>query len=152
MGNLRHHNHLLEHMKHGIYAIVFLWLSACSPPAAVPTKTPHSGLEEAIEQDLARSGDEGRYVLRHNPVVCNCPPFELELGARWVRVALTDAMLVGSPAARLQAQATVDTTNGLLTSYPVQGTLSTDISRCGQGAPYLTLTLETPTETDDSDN
>ena len=139
-------------MKHGIYAIAVLWLSACSPPAAVPTKTPPSGLEEAIEQDLARSGDEGRYVLRHNPVVCNCPPFELELGARWVRVALSDATLVGSPAARLQAQAKADTTEGLLKSYPVDGTLSSDLLRCGQGAPYLTLTLDTPPETNDIDN
>ena len=117
-------------------------LAACSHTTATAPKTVANSLEDAIQKDLARAGDQPKHVLRHNPVLCRCPPFELELGARWVRVALTEIDVPDSPAFKLHATALEDTKKQRLVTYPVHGSLLSTIQRCGQGAPYLTFTIE----------
>ena len=123
-------------------------LSSCAHAPPQTTQNPPDRLRSALIQDLARAGDNETFVLRHNPVICRCPEFELELGARWVRVVLQDSESPESEAGRLRRKARDDSKNGRLQSYTVQGELSDTILRCGQGAPYLTLTLTPPSEMD----
>ena len=132
-----------------VWCIVWWFtLSGCAHAPPKTTQNPPDRLRSALIQDLARAGDNETFVLRHNPVICRCPEFELELGARWVRVVLQDSESPESEAGRLRTKARDDSKNERLQSYTVQGELSDTILRCGQGAPYLTLTLTPPPEID----
>ena len=138
-------------MKYVLISGLITTITACATTSASQPKTVSNPLEDAIQRDLARAGDQTKHVLRHNPVTCRCPAFELEVGARWVRVALSEIDEPESLAQSLQKQAEQDTKESRLQNYTVYGSLLDTIQRCGQGAPYLTLSLEAP-PTPDNDS
>ncbi len=45
-------------------------------------------LRQVLEQDVAKVDRSAPLQLRYNPARCQCPPFELRLGSRWVRAEL----------------------------------------------------------------
>ncbi len=104
------------------------------PPKPVP-------YHEEVRQAARLSAEQPGHVVRYNPVKCNCPHFEVQLGARWIRLQLEGDKVVDSPAARLLGRAEKDFAAGNLQRYPVIGDLSTSLNRCGQGALFLTLSV-----------
>ncbi len=97
--------------------------------------------EQAVRQAAQVAAEQKALVVRYNPVTCNCPDFEIQLGARWVRLDLEGADVEESAAGKLVIKARADVANGVLRRYPVQGDLSTTPRRCAQGALFLTLSV-----------
>ena len=131
-------------MKRLLLSGLITVIASCAHTETSAPETKPNSLEDAIQRDLARAGDQTKHVLRYNPVTCRCPSFELEVGARWVRVDLAEMKVPESLASVLHAKAKQDTAEKRLKTYLVYGSLSDTIQRCGQGAPYLTLNLESP--------
>jgi hypothetical protein len=97
------------------------------------------------EEEITRASQavaEKNKVLRYNPVKCNCPPFEVHLGPRWVRVVLENLASPDSVAAGLLKTAQRDLKKDQLIHYDVIGDLSTSPEYCGQGALFLTLSVD----------
>lgn len=111
--------------------------SSDEPPQAPPAPT----YEEEITRASSAVADKNK-VLRYNPVKCNCPPFEVQLGPRWVRVLVEDLASPDSVAAGLLQTAQRDLKADQLVAYRVIGDLSTSPEYCGQGALFLTLSVE----------
>lgn len=123
--------------------LVLLLLTACSAaPVEGPSPPTLAGQEANLSTAAQVAAGRGQLVIRFNPVRCSCPPFEIQLGARWVRVRLEQMDAEGSPASLLAARAKIDLNDGKLSHYPVRGDLSTSPEICAQGTFYLTLSIE----------
>ena len=85
--------------------------------------------------DAAASRDG--FVIRHNPVPCGCPAFEIALGDHWDRVAV-EVDAGGADAEALQATLGAPSTDPLV-RWELEGSLDTTLRLCGQGALYVTL-------------
>ncbi len=110
------------------------------PP--VPTPVEAGSLEDQIEA-AARAASEGpTQTVRYNPVKCTCPPFEVQLGLRWVRVELESADDPESLASRLTLRAKEELDNDPPPVYVVTGDLTTSARRCGSGTLYLVLGVD----------
>jgi hypothetical protein len=95
-----------------------------------------------VQSSLQLAAEETTVMIRYNPVSCNCPPFEIQLGARWVRLEVRGTREEGSSAAAFLAQARADLETGHFKSYTVSGELATNTGICGQGTIHATFSLE----------
>ena len=132
-------NRLGQRRPYGLALLLALALSACGrPPQKLeePPK-PKDDVEELSQAAQARKG-QPHFTARYNPVRCNCPAFEVQLGSRWARLMLEGEQDPTTPAGKLAEHAKADLELGRLPHYRVRGELSTSPRRCGQGALYLT--------------
>lgn len=69
-----------------IAPLLFCFGCASAPvqPTAPPTR------EELQTLAVDESSNKHVYRARHNPPLCPCPPFEVFVGARWIRVVLVE--------------------------------------------------------------
>ena len=112
-----------------------------SPPDVIPPpviETP----EEALRRAAELTSDQSDQTVRHNPVPCACPVFEVLLGERWVRVEIDGLDDVDTEASRLLMLARQDEAKGVVRRYTVRGDLATSPRRCGPGALYLRFSLD----------
>lgn len=131
----------VRHLAGLIGALVLL--GACSANRT-PTGQPAEPetYDEEVRTLAGQASDSPLKVIRFNPVSCQCPPFEIQLGARWVRLLVNGTEEPQSPAGLLATEAAADLAAGRIEHYRVEGELSTSPQRCAQGALYLTLALE----------
>lgn len=112
---------------------MLLALAGC---ASTPPRTPKSAAYlRAVEARIATAGDTTRFVLRHNPTSCDCPPYEVRLGDVWQRTELVgidedDATLLALEVAIGQAPES---------EVAVEGRLEGDPATCGLGTLYVSL-------------
>lgn len=118
---------------------VVLILPACATVAPTARDAPRTA--ESYEAEVINAAEvaaaEPEVVVRYNPVRCSCPPFEVQLGARWVRVKLAQMSEPGSLAASLLKNAQRALDAGKIQHFPLRGQLGTSTYRCSQGAVYL---------------
>ena len=119
----------------------WLWLSSCATTQPDAPPPPAATYEEEVTRASRAIADQKK-KLRYNPVQCTCPAFEVELGPRWVRVAIEGLDDIDSLAAGLKTRAVGDHRSDRLEYYEVLGDLSTSPEYCGQGALYLRLSIE----------
>ena len=116
-----------------------LLVMACATVAPPPPDAPRTA--ESYEAEVINAAEvaaaEPEIVVRYNPVRCSCPPFEVQLGARWVRVKLAQMSEPASLAATLLKKAKQARQARQIPHYPVRGQLGTSTYRCSQGAVYL---------------
>ena len=116
-----------------------LIVAACAsttPAQKVGSSSSETYADEVVNA-AAVAATEPEVVLRYNPVRCTCPPFEVQLGARWVRVRVAGLDSKGSAASQLLVKAKADLDASRVVQYPVKGELGTTTSQCGQGALFL---------------
>lgn len=112
-----------------------------SPPDIIPPpiiETP----EEALRRAAELTSDQTDQIVRHNPVPCACPVFEILLGDRWVRVEIDGLDDADTEAWKLLTLARQDEAKSLVRRYTVRGDLATSPRRCGPGALYLRFSLD----------
>lgn len=114
------------------WALLALVGASCGPvqaPAVVANPVRHS-----LDQQLALARKHPP-LLRFNPALCNCPPFEVRVGQRWWRAELggADAEALAGWIDFLGSSAG-DT---LPVPVVVEGTLERDILRTATGAYAL---------------
>lgn len=124
-------------------AAVALVLARCAGPELreEPPPAPAASFAEELRKAAEVTAQKPALVVRYNPVQCNCPGFEVQVGPRWVRVAIDGTKDATSPAARLLARAKADHGEDKVVQYTVAGELDPSPERCAQGAYYLTLSL-----------
>lgn len=86
---------------------------------------------------LAEVAEARRFVVRHNPVGCDCPELEVELLGRWVRVLLT-----GNEEVQAAIAARVAAGEGEGAVFVVEGSLGDTPLRCGRAAIAVTFEAE----------
>jgi len=118
-----------------------LSLSCGSNKAVVVSETLPTVFEE-LEEAASTLSEAGTLVLRYNPCICGCPPFELKIGPRWVRAGLDSVDDPDTPAAKLAVQARTDHQNGNLAHYRVQGEVNSKPQPCDKGAVYMLVSVE----------
>jgi hypothetical protein len=98
--------------------------------------------KEEVRQAAKVTAAQTHLVLRYNPVACACPPFELQVGSRWVRVALEGVKEVESAAGKLAAKAAADNKRGSISHYKIKGELDDKLRRCAGRAIYMLLAVD----------
>ena len=98
--------------------------------------------KDEIQQAVIVTAAQSQVVLRHNPVGCTCPEFEVQVGSRWVRVSLDDADEPETAASALVTKARTASKTGKVDHYRVVGELDTSLEVCAQGTLYLTMAVE----------
>ena len=77
--------------------------------------------------------------LRHNPCPCECFPFEVRLGARWVRVHLVDKSDEGDLVTSLQAAASRGPRDAEELAWWLEARVRDSVRRCALGHPHPLL-------------
>ena len=122
--------------------LIALMLLGCASAPAKKKPPQDMTYKEAIRRAVAITAAQSQMVVRYNPVRCSCPPFEVQVGSRWVRLALDDVEVAESTAAQLNTRARGDADAKAVNHYRVTGDLDTSLSRCAQGTLYLTLSVD----------
>lgn len=122
-------------MKRSLLLLAALVLS-CSQPDA------RKELLASTSQRLQDSLADAPASLRYNPVDCDCPPFEVRIGERWVRVLPTANEDPESAIAELLVRARADWQDGNIETYEIPLELDSSSARfCGNGTPYFEVEL-----------
>ncbi|MFO0750174.1 MAG: hypothetical protein U1F43_31575 [Myxococcota bacterium] len=113
-----------------------LALAALSGCASTPPRMPRSAAYlAAVRERVATHADETRFVLRHNPSSCDCPPFEVKLGEVWQRTELVG--VDDDDATVLALEAAIET--GPDAELAIEGHIEGEPATCGRGALYVSL-------------
>ena len=113
-------------------------LAACAAPSRSPTPPPApTYLEVVAERVQAHRGEES-YLVRHNPVGCACPTYEVRLGDIWHRVIL-EAEADEEVITHLSSRVVAAREAGRLETHVLQGSLQRGVEICGRGAAVVTL-------------
>ena len=129
-------------------ALFFILISIVT--AACATTTPKEeapqplSYEDEIRQAANVMAAQTHLVLRYNPVTCGCPAFELQIGSRWVRVALEQLKKPDSAAAKLMSKAISANKKGHVGHYKIKGELDDSLNRCAGRAIYLSVAILEP--------
>lgn len=107
-------------------------------PAPPPGPLPYA---DELRQSAEVAAQQPQLTLRYNPVQCACPPFEVQVGPRWVRVVLESVTDPATPAGQLLARARADLDQRKVSHYAVKGELDPKPRKCAQGAYCLTLSV-----------
>lgn len=95
-------------------------LSGCA--SAPPDQPGSEGSLDALALALAAERPDELLVLRYNPVECDCPPWELQVGARWVRASVHGSSDEGESAfGAIEARGRRDLARGTDAVYRVRG-------------------------------
>ncbi len=104
-------------MKETIVGWIVLWaLVGCGVSPYVSSGKGIQSLAQQVERQATRS----THLVRWNPGVCDCPPYELRLSDRWTRVILVQ------PGEQLPPEPT-----STIEAYSVQGECSSLLFPCG---------------------
>lgn len=114
-------------------ALVGLVLAGCGSSPTVKPRT--AAYLRVVEARVAAASESTRFVLRHNPAACGCPPFEVQLGDTWQRAELVgvepdDTTILGLEA-KLEAHPDAEMT--------IEGRLDGELATCGRGMLYVSI-------------
>lgn len=119
-----------------LLVFAFVLATSCSQPDK------RKELLAATALLLHEGFDAGPASLRYNPIDCDCPPFEVRAGERWVRVALPESEDPESASAALAGKAKEDRESDDLITYRVPLELDSSSARfCANGTPYFDVEL-----------
>ena len=108
---------------------------ACS--SGGPAQVEPNPVRRALESDLAGLDLKAPLELRYNPAPCDCPPFELHAGRRWVRAELGAAE--PDKLARWIAWLAQTPLDALPVAVQVRGKPDRDVVRTAQGSYAVRL-------------
>lgn len=125
-------------------ALVLFWLLAglslgCS--ARVP-----QSLEKARARRFSELASSQSVLVRHNPVSCSCPAFEVQVDDGWLRVDIVASRHPDFPVEELPVRLDASGGSGQMLRLELE---TNRLFRCPNGSPYLQVTLEKPEETAD---
>ena len=124
-----------------------LVLNACATYSTTQDKeAPPLSYEDELRQAAKVMATQTHLVVRYNPVKCSCPPFELQIGSRWVRVAFEKSKVPNSAASKLNIKAAKETKQGGIEHYNIQGELDDSINRCAGRSIYLSVAIAEASE------
>lgn len=115
--------------------VAVLLVAGCGKPDAC-----RALLDEMVKKVVTVTAQSEPARLRYNPAGCDCPPFELRVEDRWVRVELVESEDPARPLPDFIAQCKAEAAS--LASYEVG--LSLDSStpvRCPNGTWYFSVVL-----------
>lgn len=127
-------------MRAALLCVVVLGCSAGDVREPTPPPGPLPYPDE-LRQAAEVTAQQAALVVRYNPAQCACPPFELQVGPRWVRVELEGEKDPATPASALLARARTDLDQRRVPHYSVKGELDPKPRKCAQGAYCLTLSV-----------
>ena len=125
-----------------------MWTALCLATLACATTKPQQvveqspGVLEVLKDQASLASDNVQLILRYNPCQCACPPFEVQLGGRWVRAELEDLDDPQSAAVRLIGRARTDHNSGLFSEYSTPGSVKIANRRCDVGVVYAVVSVE----------
>jgi hypothetical protein len=115
--------------------VFFFWLS-CSAPSA--RRLPESKRLDRVRSLVEQSDDREVYLVRFNPTVCTCPPFELRLGKHWVRIELVGQTATEDEVRAIRKRASGQHEEKPSQIYRIKGEPdATRIGICGASYPVL---------------
>lgn len=124
-----------------------LVLNACATYSTPQNKdAPPLSYEDELRQAAKVMATQAHLVVRYNPVKCSCPPFELQIGSRWVRVAFEKSKVPDSAAEKLNTKAAQETKDGGIGHYKIKGELDDSINRCAGRSIYLSVAMAEASE------
>jgi hypothetical protein len=134
-------------MKFMLAVSTLLVLNSCATYSTTQDKeAPPLSYEDELRQAAKVMATQAHLVVRYNPVKCSCPPFEIQIGSRWVRVAFEKSKVPNSAAAKLNTKAAKETKQGAIEHYKVKGELDDSINRCAGRSVYLSVAISEPSE------
>jgi hypothetical protein len=93
--------------------------------------------------DQAETSGQTVFPIRYNPPACPCPPFEVEVAERWVRVFLQDDDPEAGVAQALERAARQAESASLLPLFYALGTPEPDrFKPCSTGFPVMEFSIE----------
>jgi hypothetical protein len=117
--------------------LVSVTLAACG---ATPVRVEPLGFLERVRERVELAQEQTRFEVRHNPVACDCPPFEVRLGLVWQRVEFVAQAESDEPVfAELARLLEAADAGKPIPNLSVMGRIEPEIGRCGQGALYVSL-------------
>lgn len=120
-------------------AAAALALGACAS-VSPPEPEPAPSYPERVLERVQAAAEAPAYEVRHNPVICGCPPFEIALDGRWHRLAFVDVAPDDPTLAELTAAAARARDEGSLETWQVQGGLDDTLTTCARGALVVGIT------------
>ncbi|MBM4355774.1 MAG: hypothetical protein FJ109_18620 [Deltaproteobacteria bacterium] len=86
---------------------------------------------------------EGSATVRCNPVECDCPPLEIRVADRWIRVDVVDSSDPDLPVEGIVRFCKAEAAGPLPQSHTWQVDLkSSSVRWCANGTPYFELALK----------
>jgi hypothetical protein len=140
-----------------VFILAAFLLSACGGAHKIKAQKTNiwegtTDREERIINAANEFGGLPYFEARYNPAPCPCPPFELRLGPRWVRVVLVYSEEEGALVEELIGDAKRAANKGESHVYFLHGSLEPDrIQRTVTGFPvmefdFTNFSLERPVE------
>ncbi len=90
---------------------------------------------------------QGSAVIRCNPVECSCPPLEMRVADRWIRVDVTDSSVPELPPDAVTGFCRKEAASALppeLHNWSVE-LRSSSVRWCANGTPFFELSLKSLT-------
>jgi hypothetical protein len=124
-------------------ASLVAWLVLLAVSSGCSASTAQEDRAAALASMVKEAVREGAGVLRCNPVECSCPPMELRVADRWIRVDLTDSSVAELTPEGIVALCRSETGPGTPQSHHWAVDLRSSSARwCANGTPYYELSLK----------
>ncbi|MCA9515604.1 MAG: hypothetical protein KC635_11730 [Myxococcales bacterium] len=126
-----------------LLATLLLMTGCASTPAAEEASGPPvMGYLERVKARVAAAQASPTHRIRFNPVVCDCPPYEVELEGVWQRVAFTNGDPQDPAVLLLEAAAQESQRRGTHAVWTVAGSLEDATMTCARGAIVVGFTID----------
>jgi hypothetical protein len=130
------------------YSVLF---ASCFGAGCSGSMKPHEARLQATFDELDNLLDNvPKAAIRYTPTACECPPFEVSTGSRWVRISVTGSDDPEHPVDTLLEKCRRDYESGILKEY--LHTLALDSkspSFCANGTPYWSVEIQEPEQAAD---
>ena len=113
--------------------------AACSGAPTAPAPDPAVAYAERVLARIAAAREAPSFTLRFNSSSCDCPPFEIDLGGVWHRVAFAGAEADDPVIVALDEAATAARAGRGPSTWQVQGSLEDALTTCARGALVVPL-------------
>lgn len=95
-----------------------------------------------LRSEVSETADAGAVTLRYNRPECDCPPWEMKLSKRWVRVQIVESTDPALPLEELEKEGKRKAAAGEATGSPLTLALETGKpSYCANGTPYFLMSV-----------
>lgn len=99
-------------MRRIFLAASSLLFAGCSPQVDI-----HALRMAELSTFVSEAVEAGPVAIRYNPTDCDCPPFEIQAGALWVRMALLPSSQDEDPLARFTDRCAKELASGSITKH-----------------------------------